>query len=340
MRRLPPTPSLLALTGVAVALEVGLLVACLSSGTSPLATGCVLAVFHTGYLFADRVGSIPAERLRPAAASAAFGAMVVLTVAGPYVALVPVLVASASLQALRRQLKRSAKPRVGHKNFMKFMGMCVAGAAVNPLGLLAIGAVGAVLALLAHGARSLPQSTAEVFPVPPDVEWRLLVVEFLHHAHYFLYCYTFWRLMPDLPAWAVGPLFTVGWLAYFVAEAAIGRRVPFAPGVIAAGHILCAVCIAAMLGTSAPVPLMLLWFLTGVGGGTAYMLANGPQAHHRERAEDSGHVLGTLAGGILAAMAVSYSIVAAAIVAFATALFSIALSRRLLHVGGRPDARK
>ena len=191
---------------------------------------------------------------------------------------------------------------------------------------MVIGVAVAVVALTARGGSPvLSTSNPELPGLPLELGRRLLVTEFTHHAHYFLYCYTFWRLIDTVDTWSIGPLFTIGWLAYFVAEGTIGRRWGFSPTAMGLGHVLCALCLGGMLLSSNLGWLMAMWFLTGVGGGTAYMLGNGPQAVRRERAEDWGHVAGTLLGGAVATWAVTLSIYAAGIVALITAVFSLSL---------------
>jgi hypothetical protein len=116
-------------------------------------------------------------------------------------------------------------------------------------------------------------------------------------------------------------MFSIGWIAYFAAEVLSRSRPTFSPSLIVVGHLLCAVALVALARSDQIVPILSMWFLTGVGGGTAYTLSNGPQAPNRERAEDVGHVVGALVGGVLATLAsVPDAIYVAAFVAFATAI--------------------
>jgi hypothetical protein len=156
---------------------------------------------------------------------------------------------------------------------------------------------------------------------------RLAQVEFFHHLHYFLYVYVFWSRLRDLPLPALGALFTIGWAAYFVAETILReRRRLFSPAAIAAGHLLCAASIAGMLCTRQLAVSMVLWFLTGLGGGTAYMLGNGPQHPDRERYEDSGHVAGALVAGLAAGLvSAELALGLAVVAALLTALLALSI---------------
>lgn len=335
MRDDSPQRALLLLTGVATYLEVGLLVACLAMGASPWVTGFVLAAYHLGYVAADRVAALEHRILASAVTVAVLATTILFSWDQPLVAAPAVFVTAAGLQALRRRLKPLGQGPVVHKHISKFVAMCLAGAASTVAGLTLLGVAAAVAVQVVGTTHPLDRRVARRSEaLGRSTERRLLATEFLHHAHYFLYCYTFWRLLDDLRFWAVGVMFSIGWVAYFVAEAALGQRRQFAPSLIGAGHLLCAVSIGGMTMVDSTIPLMVLWFLTGVGGGTAYLLSSGPQAVHRERAEDWGHVVGTLLGGMLAAVAVGLSIVAAAIVAAATASISFTLAARPQFPGG------
>jgi hypothetical protein len=318
--------SLLALTGAAVVMEVGLLVASLSAGESPATTGVVLGAFHVGYLFADRVARWSPPHIRVGTIIGALAVPALLLPFGALASSPAVLVMATGIQALRRQLKRASKPPVAVKNLVKFAAMVVGGIAAWVVGFGALGVATAASVAMARGGCAVAASAT---PHPPPLSRRLQRVlratEFAHHAHYFIYCYTFWRLDDALDARLVGPVFTVGWFAYFAAEGLIGRRLHFSPIIMSAGHVFCALCLGGMLMSSNLGWLLAMWFLTGVGGGTAYMLGNGPQAVGRERAEDWGHVAGTVFGGVIATWAVSLSIAIAGIVALIAALFSFSL---------------
>ncbi len=296
---------LLILTAVSVNLELILLVTSLRSGVGPEVTALALGTFHVGYLLADR-----AARFNPLALRVVSTGSLVVTgltlLDGPmWAALVPVLAASTGVQALRRQLKAVARPSARQKNSAKFLAMAAGGVAAVPALAMAVVLLGGAASWwAAKSARAIRATCAQA---PSEVSRAIILgvlgTEFFHHAHYFVYCYTLWRSVDELQLGSVGILFTIGWLAYFVAEAVIGKRHLYSAPVIALGHVLVAACLVTMVETTKLLPLMALWFLTGVGGGTAYMLANGPQASRREQAEDWGHVLGTSAGGVIASLA-------------------------------------
>ncbi len=319
--RTSPTSQLLLLTAISVNLELCLLIRTLDRGDSALVTGTLLTAFHFGYLLADRARSSDGRLLRAGAAISLVCVAIGLLSPWAMSALAPVLLASTCLQGMRRQLKPRAHRDPVPKNAVKFGAMVASGLAAVPLGFSAL--------LLFSGAVAwlVPRSASQVAAGEPSDQVRaqpsvaLLATEFLHHAHYFVYCYVFWRLIPDVPPVAVGGLFSIGWLAYFVAEGVIGSRQTSSTLLIAGGHLLCAASLVAMAASSSLLITMLMWFLTGVGGGTAYALGYGPQARNRERFEDLGHVTGTFSGGVTAAAATpSIAVLVAAGLASGTAI--------------------
>ncbi|MER8907613.1 hypothetical protein NKH99_07980 [Mesorhizobium sp. M0854] len=123
----------------------------------------------------------------------------------------------------------------------------------------------------------------------------------LHQAHYFSYCYA----MPLLLARAdlgntplVGFWFACGWVSYLSAEAVWHCYPPRTVFVV--GHIGL-VPLLGLLSYLSDVSLgvLLLWVLSGLGGGTVYSLALVQKAnrhsHERlEQAEDIGHIVGVI----------------------------------------------
>lgn len=300
---------LLGTTGLVCAVEIAALAAALRHNLPVASTALLLCSFHCGYLAADRLGALMrSDRLVLLLA----GSMCVtaLSLSSLHPGLPFLLVAAAlfafnsSAQAVRRSLKISAPVGSIAKNAAKATGMIAGGflgwTADGPLILL----TGAVLLLAADV--ELPERPVQLREkVPRDATDRLMLAgEFMHHAHYFAYCATFWWLAPSVLGPGLGIWFVVGWLAYFVAERVWRERQKvFAPGVISAGHFLVSGALVMMLYVNSA-GVMLAWFLTGIGGGTAYMLGNAGAAGPRETFEDAGHVAGLL---IAAAASLSLS---------------------------------
>jgi hypothetical protein len=123
------------------------------------------------------------------------------------------------------------------------------------------------------------------------------LVVMLHHLHYFGYAYMLifiFHSRIDVPRAALGPIFYIGWLGYYLFMDATRHQKPL----VIWGHVLAALSVFGMLVTESATTLLVLWFLTGVGGGTIILLR---EAKIRDDAavyerfktwEAFGHVLG------------------------------------------------
>lgn len=296
-------PAIVPATTTVCAVELATLSAALRIGLGVAEITLLFACFHLGYLFAD-----PLRRRVAVGTSAIAVVTVVAAVAlcfldgGAEVAVTAgvLFVFNTVVQAARRSLKDLAVVRSTTKNVGKGLGMVLGGL----LGSLHLGPLGLVAFALCFALRRTSGVKLGGRAAPVDLFRRdraLLWGEFMHHMHYFTYCYVFWYLAPALISPAIGVWFLIGWLAYFVTELVWRetRRI-FAPKIIASGHLLVMVALLAMPNVNT-VGVLVAWFVTGVGGGTAYMLGNSEGRGPRERFEDVGHVCGVLAAAAIAA---------------------------------------
>lgn len=123
------------------------------------------------------------------------------------------------------------------------------------------------------------------------------LVVMLHHLHYFAYAYivvVLFHSKYDVPAAALGPLFYVGWIGYYLfIQATRHQRL-----LVVCGHVLAALSVFGMLLFESFTAVLLLWLLTGVGGGTIVLLreantSDDVAVYERFKAWESfGHVLG------------------------------------------------
>ncbi len=283
---------LMVLTALAPMVELLLLSRGLRVNTSLVHVCVTLTCYQAGYLVADFVRRLGQNTLRPVTA----GLMLLLGVSLIYwswiFTAVLALAFSAALQAWRRSLKPASSVTPKKKNTMKAIGMAAGGlgALPNPV---VIGACLTASVVLLIACRSAVQFT-KVDPAAPTPGSALLLLgESVHHAHYFAYAYVMWARIAHLPLPLMGMLFIIGWIGYFLAEYLVrDRHRIFSPKAMALGHAVCSAAICAMVFTTSLAPTMLLWFTTGLAGGTAFMLGNGPQHPNRERFEDLGHVVG------------------------------------------------
>lgn len=347
-------PPLVAATATVCAVELATLSAALRLELSVTIICLLLASFHSGYLVADPL------RRRFSFGGRTLGSVTAVTAAclcllGPTwsipLAAIALFAFNSVAQALRRSLKDLSVVASITKNAGKAFGMTFGGV----IGAFHLGPLAIIIFALYLSTRMAAggPKTAGPAPVPRafGVRDRLLLWgEFTHHAHYFAYCYSFWYLTPSLISPWIGVWFVLGWIAYFVTERIWreGRRV-FAPKVIAGGHLLVAATLIAMPHLNSA-GVALGWFVTGIGGGTAYMLGNAGQRGPRERFEDYGHVAGLLMAALIALLAVDnraaaeLTVTVGACLAVTTAIIFTLVSPRVLdqdtHRKGEISARR
>jgi hypothetical protein len=142
------------------------------------------------------------------------------------------------------------------------------------------------------------------FPGNPGVQkdkrqFYLHAFEFLHHAHYFAYCYTFWLILkPALWPWTAA-LFPLGWVGYWIIERLMRTSANRNLLWLAIGHLVCAACLILMVSWQSSTGVLALWVLTGLGGGTAYMLDSIFRSPNREAYENAGHIAGCLGAALV-----------------------------------------
>lgn len=181
-------------------------------------------------------------------------------------------------------------------------------------------------------------SEREGFPgffLPQDKRFvRHYWLMFMHHAHYFSYCYIVLFLLINrfhmaLPL--VGILFFIGWSAYNIYEPFVPARAIY----FFAGHIIAAFGVATIWLSGNNLFLCLFgWFATGLGGGTVYMIKDfmrGVQPIHlssSKTVESYGHVLGLLIS-LIGSLANSVEVMYGAGITFAiiTAALSLFLPK-------------
>lgn len=132
-------------------------------------------------------------------------------------------------------------------------------------------------------------------PVLNQEDLPCYLVLFFHHMHYFMYCYVIpYLLIVEIgtPYLWTGVLFFLGWGAYNMYE---GRLKP-KPGYIAWGHLISVVGIIIIWTFQTNLyAVMLGWFLTGLGGGTFYMIKFSlPKKNDGELVELYAQLLGTI----------------------------------------------
>lgn len=195
-----------------------------------------------------------------------------------------------------------------------------------------LGLLGAILFIM--------KDSAVVSPIPwtyrrIQTKENILVYTtmFLHHTHYFIYAYSIPLLFArtsTIPFMLYGLMFYVGWAAYNAYE----KIIKPGWGWFIIGHILALGALLALTFVQNPFAVLLLWFITGLGGGTVYMLhslipvENDKSWNEMRIAEANGHFLGILFWGILVLYSVESTFLASVSVIILMIALSIFAARR------------
>lgn len=296
-----PNNKLLFLTFVAVFVEIVSCIWGLMNISSIWPVPLLLGSYHLGYVTA---------RYRLFRKGGYWNAFIltlatIIVVFGIYKVYWPLLLIgfpllSSAIQGTRRILKGQSKLRSNKKNASKLLAMIASSIVI--LSRLPVVLILASFLIIAIYICAGTRGKVEIFEIKNDERQNkiLLWFEFLHHAHYFAYCYTFWYLLPQYWHTYIGFLFPIGWLGYWVLEVLLRESTKyFDKRVLAIGHLLNAVAIIAIASYGGGIFIIAMWFVTGVGGGTAYMLSNVTPAGDREYFEDMGHLIGCLIASLL-----------------------------------------
>lgn len=263
------------------------------------------------------------------ALAGAAAVLAVLSCSAPWVLVVCTCCLSASVQGARSALA-GRRVSTATKRVARILGF-LAACGFGPLAATALAvAVGIALLFLSipAGARPEPHAYRQ-----PDGLAALMV---LHQVHYFAYaCLIPWLIAGHVHS---APLvmaagFALGWVSYVLSPMLFRNTVSLR--VLVAGHILAAVALASLALMHRSGWVLPLWFATGFGGGTVYVLrglaAGIARPPDLDVCESIGHVAGAgLCAAVLAlgGQASSVFVVAASVAATVAVSAPILLAKR------------
>jgi hypothetical protein len=125
----------------------------------------------------------------------------------------------------------------------------------------------------------------------------------MHHFHYFSYAYSIplaYYIFTSLSSAWIGLVFYIGWAAYNAYE----RLIKPSWNYLLLGHVIAAISLSMLANNNNLITMTFWWFMTGLGGGTVYMI------HHLsvpkrnsvtelKISEGFGHVFGILVWGVV-----------------------------------------
>lgn len=305
-------------------LELGVLLLAIRSHWPLIALPLAAIAYQSGALLVDPLGLKPSGFLALGLAGSAF----LYFIPSPEfpLALLPIALVSAGIQGGRDVLAPRAQVNTLTKRSSRVVGFLISGILSFPT-IIWLGVVSAAILLTAIVVKiASPTHGPTRLAFGPEA-----AVMLVHQAHYFCYA----AIMPLLlvqtrlvPIEATGFLFSIGWISYALAPSLLRRTRLIRTFVL--GHCFAAlVLIGIALLSRQPLALLCLWFLTGLGGGTVFVLR---AIEHRSQGElglDGWENLGHIVGLVLSAAVVS---LLGAVGVFPTAALVALVTAGMMHM--------
>ncbi len=321
----------LVLSACAGTLELGVLVYAVRQSGPLLLMALLALAYQCGNLVPKplALGKTPLCALAGAAA-----VLAALSCSAPWLLVACTCCLSASVQGGRSALggrcvstatKRAAR-------ILGFVAACGFGPFVAAA--LAV-AVGVALLFLSVPAGARPEPHVHQ---PPDGLAALMV---LHQVHYFAYaCLIPWLIASQVHSapFVIAAGFALGWVSYVISPMLFRNTVSLR--VLVAGHILAALALASLALMHQSGWVLPLWFATGFGGGTVYVLrglaAGIARPPDLDLCESVGHVAGA---GLCAAVLALGGQAPSVFVVAASAAATVAVTAPILLTRRRPGRR-
>lgn len=273
-------------------------------------------------------------------------ALVLSTVIGifayhsPVLLFLTVLLLSIGLQGARAMISEGRKLSTSVKRVSRVVGFACSGFLFVQLLPIVSAVVLLLVLLLVRDLGASQRASIRKGLKPGPLGWIMAI----HQSHYFSYAYVVpflfihsYGVEPEI----AGLLFCIGWLSYISARKVFGDRTLVRNFTV--GHILAAATLVGMFffyGTTY-IASLVLWFLTGFGGGTVYCLRDLRARSTTDKSElDSweniGHVLGVLVCLAVFVLldAPRWAFVAASLIAVSTCLLFLMTQQKHSSVLG------
>jgi len=197
---------------------------------------------------------------------------------------------------------------------------------------LILGFVGTTLSLLR--AKTTETKSVTLNKIKTDKNTLKNYIMFLHHCHYFAYAYSIplvISIYSNIDFIYYGLIFYIGWIAYNAYE----RYVKPSWVLLAWGHFLATISLVLISVAENPYAIIFLWFMTGLGGGTVYMISHLIEDRsistnkNLKISEGYGHVFGILLWfGVAHYSSLSHTFLVASFLSFIVVVLSVFLERK------------
>lgn len=241
-----------------------------------------------------------------------------------------ILLGTIAIQSLRESHKYGVQVSTAVKRSIRVIGFLCSGI----MNLTLLGCICIIVTLLAAIRWQNYRRAYYHQPITGSFT-SLCMLMVIHQVHYF--CYAFPLFLIFMYQWKMSPtaaagVFVIGWISYIFSNACFNKFDP-AP-VLIIGHLSVALCLAGIFFAQSFYLVVLLWFLTGYGGGTVYCIRiwNDEESPEKkcdmDKWENVGHVIGVLLSVLLVLLtgSLQLQILIGSTIAALTALMAVIIN--------------
>ncbi|OFY65654.1 MAG: hypothetical protein A3H98_07110 [Bacteroidetes bacterium RIFCSPLOWO2_02_FULL_36_8] len=289
---------------LAKCLELSILVWGYMQGIPLYQIPILMALFHVGYLISANIPFMSWKKMF-SGILILIGAILLLYgfySSDVFILSVGIVITASFIIQLKDNIKKNNPVSITTKFFSKAIGMGSAIVMMSQYKLILLAAFLLVPLFYVYFQFQVNDEKVTIVRTEfkPNVRNPMNWIQFFHHLHYFLFCYTFWALIKNIPSGYFSVLFILGWIAYYFMEKKYRKEnKSFNITSIGYGHLLSGITVLLMLLNPTNTIILFLWFLTGLGGGTIYMLRHCKEKEHLSFFEDWGHVVGCIFAGTI-----------------------------------------
>lgn len=207
-----------------------------------------------------------------------------------------VLLLSVSLQFLRNAVSKEAKVSTLQKRVSRVLGFLISPVIMQFYFFGFISIIILVISLFTIGTGT---STLKISAEKTGFRFLGIVMIF-HQSHYFSYSYlipVIFAYYYRIPFFMLGFIFCMGWISYLLSEKIFAKMNLVNTFIL--GHIFVSLVLFVLFlfSTKSLLALIILWFLSGFGGGTVFCLRRlNFENIDLDLSENVGHVIGLLVG--------------------------------------------
>jgi len=183
--------------------------------------------------------------------------------------------AGGSIDSIRKQMQDQVGASVDAKVAGRLLAFPLTLLSVNTVAFSVYFALTATVIFLSCHGRHERKDFVKKLPLASTDRTSVLlrIACFAHAAQYFFYAYVVWQAFPESWLHYLGPCLFVGWIGYIFGNF-LYRKIDLEQPmmVLATGHLIAALALVALSVNVMPLAILICFFLTGLGGGSCYVI--------------------------------------------------------------------